>query len=265
MDRLRFATYLAPNVLPVYQAVTDEVGRGLGIATELVVETSYESCERDEYEVCFVCSLPYVTLERRGIDPAIPVVAPVLRGERYGGRPIYFSDVIVHRDAPFRSFGDLRGRSWAFNEPLSHSGYGITRYHLLRMGETGGFFGQVVEAGFHETAIRMVAAGEVDGSAIDSQVLAVAMRDEPSLREALRVVDALGPSTIQPVAVSRRVPEALRNGVRDTLVAMAEDPAGRKRLGAGLVERFVPVGPEAYDDIRMMVEACEAAGFTELR
>jgi phosphonate transport system substrate-binding protein len=123
----------------------------------------------------------------------------------------------------------------------------------------------VVEAGFHETAIRMVAAGEVDGSAIDSLVLAVAMRDEPSLREALRVVDALGPSTIQPVAVSRRVPEALRNGSEDTLVAMAEDPAGRERLAVGLVERFVPVGPEAYDDIRMMVEACEAAGFTELR
>jgi phosphonate transport system substrate-binding protein len=265
VDRLRFATYLAPNVLPVYEAVTEEVGRRLGIATELVVETSYESCERDEHEVCFVCSLPYVTLERRGINPAIPVVAPVLQGERYGRRPIYFSDVIVHRDAPFRSFGDLRGRSWAFNEPLSHSGYGITRYHLLRLGETNGFFRQVVEAGFHETSIRMVAGGEVDGSAIDSQVLAVAMRDEPSLREALRVVDALGPSTIQPVAVSRRVPEALRNGVRDTLVAMAEDPVGRERLAVGLVERFVPVGPEDYDDIRMMVEACEAAGFTELR
>jgi phosphonate transport system substrate-binding protein len=265
VDRLRFATYLAPNVLPVYEAVTEEVGRRLGIATDLVVETSYDSCERDENEVCFVCSLPYVTLERRGVSPAVPVTAPVLRGERYGGRPIYFSDVIVHRDAPVRSFQDLRGRSWAFNEPLSHSGYGITRYHLLRLGETGGFFGEVIEAGFHETAIRMVAEGKVDGSAIDSQVLAVAMRDDPSLRDAIRVVDALGPSTIQPVAVSRRVPEALRNAVRDTLVAMGDDAAGRKRLRVGLVERFVPVGPEAYDDIRMMVEACEAAGFTELR
>ena len=265
MDRLRFATYLAPNVLPVYEAVTEEVGRRLGIDTELVVETSYHSCERDEYEVCFVCSLPYVTFERRGIRPAVPVAAPVLSGERFEERPIYFSDVIVPRESDARSFLDLRGRSWAFNEPLSHSGYGITRYHLLRLGETNGFFGDVIEASFHETAIRMVADGRVDGSAIDSQVLAVAMRDDPSLSEALRVVDALGPSTIQPVAVSRRVPEALRNAVQATLVSMADDPRGRRRLAAGLVERFVPVGPEAYDDIRAMVEACEAAGFTELR
>jgi phosphonate transport system substrate-binding protein len=265
VDRLRFATYLAPNVLPVYEAVTEEVGRRLGIETDLVVETSYDSCERDENEVCFVCSLPYVTFERRGINPAVPVAAPVLLGERYAGRPIYFSDVIVHRGSDARSFLDLRGRSWVFNEPLSHSGYGITRYHLLRLGETNGFFGQVIEAGFHEIAIRMVAEGRVDGSAIDSQVLAVAMRDDPSLREALQIVDALGPSTIQPVAVSRRVPEALRHAVRDTMVAMADDPRGRERLAVGLVERFVPVGPEAYDDIRMMVEACEAVGFTELR
>jgi phosphonate transport system substrate-binding protein len=265
VDRLRFATHLAPNVLPVYEAVTEGVGRRLGIDTELVVETSYDSCEKDENEVCFVCSLPYVTFERRGISPAVPVAAPVLLGERYGGRPIYFSDVIVPRDSDARSFADLRGRSWAFNEPLSHSGYGITRYHLLRLGETGGYFDEVIEAGYHETSIRMVAAGEVDGSAIDSQVLAVAMRDDPSLRQALRVIDALGPSTIQPVAVSRRVPEALRNAITDSLVAMAGDPAGRERLGVGLVERFAPVGPEAYDDIRMMVEACEAAGFTELR
>lgn len=265
MDRLRFASYLAPNVLPVYEAVAEEVGRRLGIDTELVVETSYDSCERDEYEVCFVCSLPYVALERRGITPGVPVAAPVLVGERYGGRPIYFSDVIVPRESEARSFLDLRGRSWAFNEPLSHSGYGITRYHLLRLGETNGFFGEVIEAGFHETSIRMVAEGKVDGSAIDSQVLAVAIRDDPTLRETLRIVDALGPSTIQPVAVSRRVPEALRNGVRDALVAMADDPRGRERLAVGLVERFVPLGAKAYDDIREMVEACEAAGFTELR
>jgi ABC-type phosphate/phosphonate transport system substrate-binding protein len=265
MDRLRFGTYLAPNILPVYEMVTEEVGRRLRIATELVVETSYESCERDENEVCFVCSLPYVTFERRGIDLAVPVAAPVLQGQRYGGRPIYFSDVVVRRDSPFRSFLDLRGRSWAFNEPMSHSGYGITRYHLVRLGETRGFFGKVVEAGFHQEAIRMVAEGEVDGSAIDSQVLAVELRDHPDLVERVRVVEALGPSTIQPVAVSKRVPEDLREAIRAVLVTMAEDPTVRERLTAGLVARFVAVDANSYDDIRMMVDACEAAEFLELR
>ena len=264
-SRLRFGTYLAPNVLPVYETVTEEVGRWLGIDTELVVETSYESCEKDVNDVCFVCSLPYVMFERKGLDLAVPVAAPVLQGDRYEGRPIYFSDVIVHRDSPFGSFLDLRGKAWAYNEPLSHSGYGITRYHLVEMGETNGFFGDVVEAGFHQEAIRMVARKQVDGSAIDSQVLAVELRDHPELAEQVRVVEALGPSTIQPVAVSRRVPEDLREAIRGVLVTMADDRGVRARLKAGLVERFVPVDAGSYDEIRMMVDACEAAGFLELR
>jgi phosphonate transport system substrate-binding protein len=264
LDRLRFGTYLAPSLLPVYEAVTEQVGRRLGVATELVVETSYESCAKDENEVCFVCSLPYVTFERRGLDVAVPVAAPVLEGARYRGRPIYFSDVIVQRDSPFRSFLDLRGRSWAYNEPLSHSGYGITRYHLVTLEETNGFFGQVVEVGFHQEAIRMVARGEVDASAIDSQVLAIELRDHRELAEHVRVVEALGPSTIQPVAVSRRVPEDLREAIQDILVTMAEDAGLRERLGAGLIERFAAVDAGSYDDIRMMLDACERARFLEL-
>jgi phosphonate transport system substrate-binding protein len=265
MNRLRFGTFLAPVIMPVYQAVTDEVGRRLGLETELVVETDYAACAKDENEVCFVCSLPYVDFERRGIAPAVPIAAPVLEGERYAGRPIYFSDVVVHRDSPFTSFLDLRGHSWAYNEPLSHSGYGITRYHLVEIGETHGFFGEVIAAGFHEEALRMVAGGEVDASAIDSQVLAVSLRDDPSLARSLRIIDALGPSTIQPVAVSKRVPLELRVELQEILTTMHEGREMRERLALGMVERFVPAGPSSYDDIRMMLEACEAAGFMEIR
>jgi phosphonate transport system substrate-binding protein len=265
MDRLRFGTFLAPNILQVYQAIADEVGRRLGIGTELVVETGYDACAEDRNEVCFVCSLPYVEFERQGLSPAVPVAAPVLEGERYGDRPIYFSDVIVHRDSLFHSFLDLRGRSWAYNEPLSQSGYGITRYHLLQLGETHGFFGEVIETGFHEESMRMVAAREVDASAIDSQVLAVAMRDDPALARSLRVIDALGPSTIQPVGVSRRVPLELRARVVEVLLTMHEDADVRQRLALGLVKRFAAVDASSYDDIRTMRDACEAAGFMRIK
>jgi phosphonate transport system substrate-binding protein len=113
MADLRFGTFLAPTMLPVYQAITDEVGARLGMSTELVVETDYENCRNDRNDVCFVCSLPYVMLERQGIAPASPIAAPVLEGDRYAGKPAYFSDVVVHRDSGIRTFADLRGRSWA--------------------------------------------------------------------------------------------------------------------------------------------------------
>jgi hypothetical protein len=56
----------------------------------------------------------------------------------------------------------------------------------------------------------------------------------------------------------------MREAIRHVLVTMAEDPT-RQRLALGLVERFVAVDAASYDDIRMMVDACEDAGFLELR
>jgi phosphonate transport system substrate-binding protein len=112
MNTLRVGTFLAPVMLPVYQAITDALGAAMGLDAELVVETDYANCLRDVNDVCFVCSLPYVHFEREGPVPADPIAAPVLTGGSDDGRPIYFSDVIVRATNDAQRFEDLRGRSW---------------------------------------------------------------------------------------------------------------------------------------------------------
>jgi phosphonate transport system substrate-binding protein len=258
---LRVATFLAPNMLPVYEFLTDAIGRELGTCAELVVGTSFDQFADGEIDAGFICGLPYVQLSRQTPAPVELLAAPVLSGDRYLGRPIYFSDVIVHRDSPFRTFADLRGRSWAYNDADSHSGYNLTRHHLVTMGETRGFFGCVVEAGFHQHALRMVAAGEIDAAAIDSQVLAIELRDHPELAPDLRVIEVLGPSTIQPIVAARHLPVDVKFAMRAVLLRMGDDPAGRDALAEGFVERFVPVANGDYDDIRMMLMAAEQAGY----
>src|SRR5262249_41055561 len=156
-----------------------------GVAAELVIGDDY--AQLADADVSFVCGLAYIELCGPGGLPLEPVAAPVLSGKRYRGRPVYYSDVVVRRESRFRSFSDLEGATWCYNEPLSHSGYGVTRYHLVRLGRTGGFFGRVFEAGFHQRSIRLVRTGNVDASAIDSHVLALALREEPALARELRV------------------------------------------------------------------------------
>jgi phosphonate transport system substrate-binding protein len=262
---LRFATFLAPSVRPVYEGVVAAVAKRLGIDAELTVGSSFAQFARGEVDAGFICGLPYVELTRGEPSPVTPIAAPVLAGERYAGRPIYFSDVIVRHDSDIAAFADLRGRSWAYNDRGSHSGYNLTRYHLVRLGETSGFFGRVVEAGFHQRAIRMVAGGEVDAAAIDSQVLAVELTHHPELAEDVRIVATLGPSTIQPLVASRHLPDEVRAAVRETVLSMHADAEGRAALATGHVERFVPVTDGDYDDIRSMLRAVEDAGFLTLR
>jgi len=180
---LRVATFLAPNMLPVSEFLTDAIGRELGTGAELFVGASFDQFADGEIDAGFICGLPYVKLSRQTPAPVEVLAAPVLSGDRYLGRPIYFSDVIVHRDSPFRTFADLR------------------------------------------------------------------------------VIEVLGPSTIQTVVVARHLPADVKFAMRAVLLRMGDDPAGRDALAVGFVERLVPVTDGDYDDIRMTLMTAEQAGY----
>jgi ABC-type phosphate/phosphonate transport system substrate-binding protein len=123
----------------------------------------------------------------------------------------------------------------------------------------------VVDAGWHQKSIQMVVAGEVEGSAIDSQVLAIEFRNEPQLAQQLRVIDILGPSTIQPVVAAAQLPQNLKTDLASVLTSMGSDLVARERLAEGFIDRFAPIADSDYDDIRMMLQSAEAAGFMEIR
>ncbi|HEX9074743.1 MAG TPA: PhnD/SsuA/transferrin family substrate-binding protein [Anaerolineae bacterium] len=263
--RARVLTFLAPNMQPIYEKMIAHVSQKLKYPMDLFVGSNYSEIYAADF--CFICGLPYVlrTAPRASPSPMTAIVAPVLQGARYQNKPIYFSDVIVHSDSPFQSFAQLRGCSWAYNEPESQSGYGITRYWLVKLGETRGYFGEVIQAGFHQNAIRMVYEGKVQASVIDSLVLAIELQQHPELESALRVVETLGPSTIQPFAASSRVAPSLRDDVQGVFVEMHKEQSAKEFLHRGLIDHFVAVQDGDYDDIRSMLTACESAGFMTLR
>jgi phosphonate transport system substrate-binding protein len=259
---LRVASCLAPHLGWFYRFLAACLGDRLGRATEFIEDASY--AQLADVDIVFVCSLAYIELAAiwRRFEP---IAAPVLAGARYGNRPVYYSDVIVRHDSGLRSFADLRGRRWAYNEKLSQSGYGITRYHLAQLAETRGYFGQVVEAGWHEHAIALVASGAVDAAAVDSHVLETYLDFHPHLRRALRVIDSLGPSPIQPVAVRRSLSRICKEDLRLALAEIDKNPEGRSCLARAQVERFVHVDEGTYDPIRTMSAFAAAVGLSVLK
>ena len=183
----------------------------------------------------------------------------MLAAPRYGGRPVYFTDVVVRHDHPARGFADLRGRAWSYNNAGSHSGYNVVRHHLLELGETRGFFGRVILSGAHQRSIQMILDGAVDASGIDSGVLELETARRPELATALRTIATIGPSPIPPVVAARRLDAALRARLRELLLGMSADPVGRAVLAEGRMTGFVPVRDADYDPIRAMARRAEAA------
>ena len=108
---LRLMTFLAPNLFWFYRYIGRYLTKRLRHPTELFVGSDYAQLQ-GRVDLAFVCGLPYAEHTRRALPSLDPLVAPVLQGERYGGKPVYFSDVIVRRESPLSSFADLRGRSW---------------------------------------------------------------------------------------------------------------------------------------------------------
>src|SRR5713226_6937850 len=146
---LVFATYLAPCLQPVYEFVARRVGEKLRRPTRLILGESFDQVRNVEVDFAFLCGLPYVRLRRENPAAVEAIAAPIVEGERYDKRPVYFSDVIVPAGSDAGAFGDLRRRSWAFNEPESHSGYLITLSTLVDMAETPAFFERWERSGCH--------------------------------------------------------------------------------------------------------------------
>ena len=254
---LVFANFLAPNMTSVYAGVAERVGQALEVPVQLIEGSRFEQLRDGSVGVAFLCGLPYVRLCAEQPGRLRPLAAPVLDEARYQDRPMYFSDVIVGSDSPFRSFDDLRGQSWAYNEAGSFSGCLLVRHHLLQMGETESFFGRVTFTGRHQESIRKVVDGAVDAAAIDSHVLGVERLRNPELTGQVRVIASFGPSTIPLVVATADIPALVQARIGAALCELGEDAGSRRLLASGLIRRFTPIDDRAYDDIRQKLAAVD--------
>jgi phosphonate transport system substrate-binding protein len=258
---IRFATFLSPILYGTYEHIARYIGEKVDCPTTLRVGQSFEEFAEGQIDVAFICGLPYVRMASQYNCPVELLAAPVLIGKRYRHRPIYFSDVIVRNESLYTCFDDLRGCVWAYNERASHSGCNLVCYSLLERGKSPEYFGKTVKSDSHLRSIEMVLEGQVDAAAIDSHLLDVLRSRDVKLAARLRVVDMLGPSSIPPVVVSKRVAKEIKCRIQQALIKMHLDDCGARGLREGLIERFVVVVDEDYGDLRGMLRRVEKVAF----
>ena len=134
------------------------------------------------------------------------------------------------------------------------------REHLAELGETSGYFGEILESGSHQATIELLLTRRVDASAIDSTVLDLEVARKPALAGRLRVIGTLGPSPIPPWVILTSIEPALRARLRTIFLAMHEDSSAAALLARAGVARFAQVEDADYDPIR--AGARSAAGIS---
>jgi phosphonate transport system substrate-binding protein len=135
------------------QVLTDATG----LEFEVFVPTSYAAfvegmCAAPEDAMGFPATMAYVVANARcGVDASMISV-------RYGD-PFYYGQFIVPRDSEAQSLADLNGKTWAYTDATSTSGYIVP---TILLAANGVEVGESRATGGHNQAVLAVYNGEAD-------------------------------------------------------------------------------------------------------
>ncbi len=151
------------------KAITPWLSKQVGVPVRGFVTSDHaaavEALRNGDADISFMGALPYVLANQE-------VGATALLAEVYRGAPLYSGRVFVRRDSGIDKPADLKGKSIAFADPISESGYLypldiFVEAGLLKRGEDPeAFFGKVFFAGGYQQAIQAMAAGLVDAAGV---------------------------------------------------------------------------------------------------
>lgn len=251
---------VAPAVRAAWAEVFAHVGELSGVHLDIVAHPAPAPLEelwtRPDLGAAFMCGLPFATADPQPVPLAVPVPAP----EHYGGKPVYFSRLVVRRDSRFETVEDTLGGRVAWTVENSYSGYVALFDHLRR------FCTPDRPTLFRETvgplvtpaaAIAAVIEGRADLAPVDAFVWDLLALHAPERIAGLRIVDSTVPAPFPPIVASPEIlPEAARR-LGAAFQSMDGEPAMRPVLDGLLLKGFAAVDPAAYEVTRQ-----RAAGLT---
>lgn len=187
-------------------------------------------------------------------------VAPIFRYVDNSGLDGYHSVMIVKADSPVQRLEDMRGRTLAFVDPNSASGFQVPGWFLRRQGmDPATFFSRTGFAGSHEQGVMAVLNGTFDAAVVsysnEERNTFQRMAEKGMIQPgAVRVVwrSPLIPNS--PFVIRMDLPEGFRRDFIAALAAMPERAPQAFRDMSSNARGLVPAKHEDYLDIMAILE-----------
>jgi phosphonate transport system substrate-binding protein len=155
------------DLLATGQEFGQLLGRLVGIPVRVTVASDYaaviEALRNRTADLAFVHPVGYVLASREA-------KATIVAKNLWHGKSTFTSRIYVRRDSGLRQLEDLRGKTMAFIDPASSSGYTYPMVLLIQRGlvkdrDPKTFFREVLFAGAHDAGMRALLNGHVDALA----------------------------------------------------------------------------------------------------
>lgn len=163
---------LISNVKPAMNFLEKEMGLKVRYFITLNYSAAVEAMISKKADVSFMSPLPYVLANKYlGVEAVL--------GEIYDAKPYYYSRIFVRKESGIKRLSDLKGKTIAYVDPISSSGFMYPHDIFVRAGlvngglekPEGGFFRRVYFAGGDQQAINSMVGGFVDAAGVSQYAL----------------------------------------------------------------------------------------------
>lgn len=193
----------------------------------------------DEIDLAYVCSGPFLYLLQKGIEL---LCAPVVFGKKK-----YQSYLIVSQDSPIKDLRELKGRRFAFSDPISFTGRIYPTWFLAKLEiSKASLEANSVYSGSHDRSIELVAEGKVDGAEVDGLIYDYLITIDSSLLEKIRVIHKSAEFGMPPIVVRKGFPKELKKRILHILLDANNDKEGKKILSGLQISEFRIPALEEY-------------------
>lgn len=256
--RVAIASVVSPKEsYEYYEDMIQYISQKIGGSVKIVQRKSYQEIndliKNNEIDFAFVCGGAYIDGNSE-FGMKLLVVPVVYNNTTYN------SYIIVQNESNYTDLTDLRGKKFAFSDPLSNSGKLYPAYRLYLLNETpDSFFGKDEQGKnnwfytySHDNSIIAVAQKLAEGAAVDSLVYESMKETHPEIIAKTRIIEISPPFGIPPIVVSKDIDPFLEAKLRDIFLDMDNDEDGKKILANIRIDRFMELNDSAYDSIREM-------------
>ena len=240
------AAMISPSeTFNLYESLIHYVSKKLGIPIEFKQRKTYqevnELLERKQIDFAFICTGGY--LQARKTFPVELLTIPVVENQ-----PYYRALIIVRKGSGITRFDQLRGKSFAFTDPLSNTGYDYV-YKILEKERTTPeqYFSKVIFTYAHDNSIQAVSRGLVDGASVDKLVYDFLLKSMPARVSNVEVIQESQRFGNPPFVVRPDLPDTLKDRLREVFLNMDRDPEGKEILRKIMIDRFIRGNNSLYE------------------
>jgi phosphonate transport system substrate-binding protein len=231
------------------------LGKMVGMPIRVTVASDYaavvEALRNKTADLAFVHPAGYVLANREA-------KAMIIAKDQWHGNTSYLARIWVRKESGLKTLEDLRGKTIAFVDPSSTSGYVYPMVMLIQRGlvqnkDPKTFFKEVVFSGSHDAGALALLAGHVDAFASFDEMPKQYLKD-PAQRERLAWVAESAPIPEGGICGREGLDPGTVAKVREALLRMKGPQYGPLLKKLYDIDGFQPAEDREYEPVRAAMD-----------